>query len=218
MAWTKSPSFESLSRYGWQWCPDTTVDENFLDLAYLTARNSSCKDGHMGCVMVRGISLGAGGDYTNEMSYDIVLCTINSPLFGAYRSDCHAEANAVASCAARGVATSGLSCYITRSPCVACYKLLASAGIGRIIMPQPMTSPDCEASAAALGIECRVVVDTEPRALWRERLGGANEDMDRVRELRAERKRLRKERSFGKKTIREDTGFPAVCTLDTEVS
>ena len=48
------------------------------------------------------------------------------------------------------------------------------------------------------------MLDTPARASFREQLGSANEDMERVRALREERKRLRKEHKFGRKTIRSD--------------
>ena len=76
-----------------------TADANYLDLAYLVARNSTCKDGHMGCVIVQGVDIGQGGELGPACG-NVLFCTINTPLFGAYRSDCHAEANAVCECAA----------------------------------------------------------------------------------------------------------------------
>ena len=124
-SWVRPPDFDALNRYGWLWHAESTVDENYMDLAYLIARNSSCKDGHMGCVVVRGLEKGQGGDCAPEAVGTIRLCVINTPLFGAHRSDCHAEANAVSECARRGEAFLGLSCFVTRSPCVACYKLLS---------------------------------------------------------------------------------------------
>ena len=206
-AWTAPPDFDALNRYGWSWQEASSVDENYMDLAYLVARNSTCKDGHMGCVVVSGVAPGDGTAHTTgEGRGSVVLCTINTPLFGAHRSDCHAEANAVTQCAARGLALRGQSCYVTRSPCTACYKLLASSGIGRIVSPQQPVSADCDASAAALGIEVRCVTDTDLRASYRDQMGSANEDMDRVRALREERKRLRKESTFGRKTIRAAGG------------
>lgn len=201
--WSQPPDFSSLSTYGWSWAPEFPVDANYLDLACLVARNSIAKDGHMGCVLVSGVAPGEGDALSSEAQVGRVeLCTINSSLFGAHRSDCHAEANAVAHCAKTGLKVQGLSCYVTRAPCLACYKLLASAGIGRIVAPQPLDSPDCVASAAALGIECVALRDSDERAARRQGLGTSHEDMDRVRALREERKRLRKEKTFGKKALR----------------
>ena len=56
------------------------------------------------------------------------------------------------------------------------------------------------------------VRDSDERAARRRGLGTNNEDMERVRALREERKRLRKEKSFGRKTLKAAGGPPAaVC-------
>ena len=118
-AWAQPPDFNNLNKYGWNWDAAFTTDENYLDLAYLIARNSTAKDGHMGCVLVRGISAGGGSVRSSDAVGELVLCTINSSLFGAHRSDCHAEANAVALCAQRGErmrGSSGLTLRQRRSP------------------------------------------------------------------------------------------------------
>lgn len=199
--WSRPPDFSALNTYGWAYDSSFTVDENYLDLACLVARNSTAKDGHMGCALVRDIPIGCGDGKPEAARGHVELCTINSSLFGAHRSDCHAEANAVCELATRGVAARGMSCYVTRPPCVACYKLLAMAGVKRIVAPQPLDSADCTASAAALGIECITLRDTDSRAERRQGLAKSNEDMDRIRALREERKRLKKEHGFGKKSI-----------------
>ena len=203
MDFARPPDYDAINRYAWSWSPEENVDANYMDLAYLVARNSSCKDGHMGCVLVSGIAHGSGTSQPAEPLGNVVLCTINSSLFGLHRSDCHAEANAVAESARRGQSLRGLSCYVTRAPCVNCYKLLATAGICRIVSPQDLVSPDCKASADTLGIESVIIKDSEARDARRRHLGNSNEDMDRVRALREERKRLRKEGSYGKKTVRK---------------
>ena len=50
-AWAQPPDFNNLNQYGWNWDAAFTTDENYLDLAYLIALNSTAKDGHMGCVL-----------------------------------------------------------------------------------------------------------------------------------------------------------------------
>ena len=134
----------------------------------------------MGCALVSGVraNAGAGSAPAAAQLGEVLLCTINSPLFGAHRSDCHAEANAIAASAARGFALRGVSCYVTRAPCVNCYKLLASAGIARIIAPNAMDSSDCVASASELGIECIAVRDSDERAQRRERFPPARARVD----------------------------------------
>ncbi|KAJ1452205.1 cytidine deaminase-like protein, partial [Pelagophyceae sp. CCMP2097] len=96
-------------------------DEHFLDLAYQLARASEAKDGHMGCcVVLRG---------------EIIAMSINCALFGAARSDVHAEAAVHGPCQRRPIpkTLAGASIYVTKAPCINCYKLIAVAGIKRIV-------------------------------------------------------------------------------------
>ncbi|MEY3491829.1 MAG: hypothetical protein RL309_957 [Verrucomicrobiota bacterium] len=44
----------------------------------------------------------------------------------------HAEQNAVADAAKRGVSLQGTICYVTHFPCVNCAKILAAAGITEV--------------------------------------------------------------------------------------
>jgi dCMP deaminase len=45
----------------------------------------------------------------------------------------HAEANAIVQAAKNGVATEGATIYTTASPCFNCFKLIANAGIVKIV-------------------------------------------------------------------------------------
>lgn len=45
----------------------------------------------------------------------------------------HAEANAIAQAARNGVRIEGATIYVTASPCWACFKLIANAGIVRVV-------------------------------------------------------------------------------------
>jgi dCMP deaminase len=45
----------------------------------------------------------------------------------------HAEANAIVQAARNGVRTDGAHIYVTASPCFSCFKLIANAGIVRIV-------------------------------------------------------------------------------------
>jgi dCMP deaminase len=218
--WALPPDLSSLLIFGWLWHDGRSIDENLMDLAYMLARNSTCKDGHMGCLMVRGVCAGRGGERGSPEALGIagavpvtptappscapapgdpvrpsvVVTAINAPMFGAHRSDVHAEALAVSECARRGIATAGLSCYVTRAPCLSCYKILATAGVRRIVCPQSaLPSDDCATSAGYYGIEYVWVPDRPERAEERNARAAANTDYARVRELREERKRQRRE-------------------------
>ena len=153
---TARPDFDALSWHGWSWRRDATVDTNYVDLALLFARNSTCKGGHMGCVLVRGINCGQGQDHVDAQVGEVLLCTINTPLFSPRKSDIHAEANAIATCAAHGVPTRACSAYISFAPCIACFKLLVGAGVGRIVSTRRLLDGDCVRTADALGASRRV--------------------------------------------------------------
>jgi dCMP deaminase len=45
----------------------------------------------------------------------------------------HAEVNAVAQAAKRGVPTDGCTAYLTHDPCWNCFKVLVAAGVDRIV-------------------------------------------------------------------------------------
>ena len=52
---------------------------------------------------------------------------------GGCQRTSHAEMNALALAAGKGVAVEGATCYCTLSPCVSCFKTLVSAGIRRFV-------------------------------------------------------------------------------------
>ena len=104
-------------------------DEYFMATALLIASRSSCGRLHVGCVLV------SGGEHSNR----IVAAGYNGFLPGtAHRSrlrdgheqaTVHAEQNAVADAARRGVSVAGATAYVSHFPCVNCAKVLAAAGI-----------------------------------------------------------------------------------------
>ncbi|KAL1507708.1 hypothetical protein AB1Y20_007321 [Prymnesium parvum] len=51
------PSSPRLPRWGWRWDDSLSVDENYLDLAFLLARNSRAPP-QVGCVLVAGVDDG----------------------------------------------------------------------------------------------------------------------------------------------------------------
>lgn len=108
-------------------------DAYFMATALLLASRSSCERLHVGCVVV------SGGENRNR----IIAAGYNGFLPGAaHRSrvrdgheqaTVHAEQNAVADAARRGVALDGATVYVTHIPCITCAKILAAAGIREIV-------------------------------------------------------------------------------------
>ena len=71
----------------------------------------------------------------------------------------HAEANAVAQAARNGSRIDGATLYVTASPCWACFRLVANAGITRIVFGEFYRDPKIFEFSRALGID---LVDLSP--------------------------------------------------------
>ncbi len=61
----------------------------------------------------------------------------------------HAEVNAVLAAARHGVSTDGATLYVTCYPCWACFKMLANAGIARIVYENSYRVDPLVATAAS---------------------------------------------------------------------
>lgn len=104
-------------------------DDYFMATALLIASRSACGRLHVGCVLV------SGGEHANR----IVAAGYNGYLPGTpHRSrlrdgheqaTVHAEQNAIADAARRGVSVAGATAYVSHYPCINCAKVMAAAGI-----------------------------------------------------------------------------------------
>lgn len=107
-------------------------DEYFMAVAQLIASRSPCQRLHVGCVLVS----------TNGNSNRIIAAGYNGFLPGAphlsyVRDDheqltVHAEQNAVADAARRGISVDRSAAYVTHFPCINCVKILIAAGVKSI--------------------------------------------------------------------------------------
>lgn len=107
-------------------------DEYFMSTALLMSSRSACERLHVGCVLV------SGGEHSNRIiaaGYNGFLPGIphrSRVRDGHEQATVHAEQNAIADAARRGVPVQGATAYITHFPCINCAKILAAAGIGAI--------------------------------------------------------------------------------------
>ena len=107
-------------------------DDYFISNALLISCRSPCERLHVGCVLVynnRIISAGYNGFLPGAYHQSILL------IEGSHtheQATVHAEQNAIADCANRGVSTVGATAYITHYPCINCFKILIAAGIKEI--------------------------------------------------------------------------------------
>ena len=103
-------------------------DEYFKQLVKLTATRSPCSRLQVGCLFVKENRIIAQG-------YNGFLpgCPHKSIVRNNHeQATVHAEQNAIADCAKRGVDCNNSTAYITHYPCIICTRILLAAGINQI--------------------------------------------------------------------------------------
>jgi dCMP deaminase len=108
-------------------------DDYFMSIAREVATRSTCDRKHVGAVIVRDkmiLATGYNGSLRGLEHCDEVGHLMQD---GHCVRTVHAEANAIVQAASNGVRTDGAGIYVTASPCFACFKLIANAGIVRIV-------------------------------------------------------------------------------------
>ena len=103
-------------------------DEYFKQIVLVTKNRSPCERLQVGCLLVRDnriISQGYNGFLPG--------CPHKSILRDNHEmATVHAEQNAIADCAKRGVSCNESIAYITHYPCIHCCRLLLASGIKEI--------------------------------------------------------------------------------------
>lgn len=104
-------------------------DEYFIIISYLISKRSTCNRLQVGCVITKNNRIVTTG-YNGFIS--------GTPHVGVVRDNheqmtIHAETNAIADAAKRGVSLSDSTAYITHFPCINCCKVLIASGIKSII-------------------------------------------------------------------------------------
>jgi dCMP deaminase len=105
-----------------------TWDEYFKEIVQVTAKRSPCERLQVGCLLVKDnriVSQGYNGFLPGCEHTSIVRD-------GHEQATVHAEQNAIADCAKRGVSCSDCTAYITHYPCIICCRILLAAGITKI--------------------------------------------------------------------------------------
>lgn len=127
-------------------------DEYFMRIAATVATRATCDRKHVGAVIVRDrtiLSTGYNGSIRGLPHCDEVGHMMEG---GHCVATIHAEANAIIQAAKNGVAIAGASIYITASPCWNCFKMIANAGITRIIFGEFYRDQRIFETAEQLGI------------------------------------------------------------------
>ncbi|QSQ15839.1 MULTISPECIES: deoxycytidylate deaminase [Myxococcus] len=128
-------------------------DQYFMDIAKQVATRATCDRKHVGAVIVRGrtiLSTGYNGSIRGLPHCDDVGHMMEN---GHCVATVHAEANAIIQAATNGVAIDGATIYTTASPCWPCFKLIANAGLVRIVFGEFYRDPRIFEVASQLKLE-----------------------------------------------------------------
>ncbi len=134
-----------MSRVSW--------DRYFMNIAREVATRSTCDRKHVGAVIVRDktiLSTGYNGSIRGLPHCDEAGHLMED---GHCVRTIHAEVNAIVQAARHGVRIEGAGIYVTASPCWSCFKLLANAGIERIVYGEFYRDERIFEVARTLGID-----------------------------------------------------------------
>lgn len=128
-------------------------DEYFMNIAGEVASRATCDRKHVGAVIVRDKSILATG--YNGSIRGLSHCDEDGHLMedGHCVRTVHAEANAIVQAARNGTGIDGASIYVTASPCWGCFRLIANAGIVKIVFGELYRDPKIFDVSQRLGIE-----------------------------------------------------------------
>lgn len=131
----------------------TDWDSYFMEIAKVVSSRATCDRKLVGAVIVRDriiLSTGYNGSIRGMRH-----CSEAGHMMegGHCVATIHAEANAIIQAARNGVAIDGATIYTTASPCWPCFKLVANAGIRRIVYGEFYRDERIFSVANSLGLE-----------------------------------------------------------------
>lgn len=134
-----------------------------MQIARTVASRATCDRKHVGAVIVRDRSILATG--YNGSVRGLEHCSDVGHMMedGHCVRTIHAEANAVIQAAHNGVRIAGATIYVTASPCWSCFKMIANAGIAKIVFGEFYRDPRIFEFAQRLGIELLKLEERAPR-------------------------------------------------------
>lgn len=103
-------------------------EEYFKEIVSITSKRSPCERLQVGCLLIKDnriISQGYNG-FLPGCPHESIVQNNHE------QATVHAEQNAVADCAKRGVSCHKCIAYITHYPCINCMKILCASGVEQI--------------------------------------------------------------------------------------
>lgn len=113
-------------------------DQMLMEMAITASKRSTCNRKHVGAIVAidgRPVSVGYAGA-PSGLPHCLERGCLPGPDEGCIRTQ-HAEANAIAWSARKGISTENATLYTTVSPCLACAKLIINAGINWVWYLEP---------------------------------------------------------------------------------
>lgn len=128
-------------------------DQYFMNIAKEVATRSTCDRKFVGAVIVRDKNILATG--YNGSIRGLPHCDEVGHLMedGHCIRTVHAESNAIVQAAKNGAAIEGAGIYVTASPCWPCFRLIANAGMKRIVFGEFYRDQKIFEFSQKLGIE-----------------------------------------------------------------
>ena len=133
--------------------PRVSWDAYFMNIAREVATRSTCARKHVGATIVRDkviLSTGYNGSIRGMPHCDEAGHMMED---GHCVRTIHAESNAIIQAATHGTRIEGASIYVTASPCWNCFKMIANAGLTRVVFGEFYRDERIFAVAQDLGIE-----------------------------------------------------------------
>jgi len=124
-----------------------------MNIARVVATRATCDRKHVGAVIVRDRCILATG--YNGSIRGLPHCDEAGHMMeeGHCVRTIHAEANAIIQAARHGTSIESSGIYITASPCWSCFRMIANAGITRIVFGEFYRDERIFTYAEKLGIE-----------------------------------------------------------------
>jgi dCMP deaminase len=124
-----------------------------MQIALDVATRATCDRKHVGAVIVRDKNILATG--YNGSIRGLSHCDEEGHMMedGHCVRTIHAEANAIIQAAKNGIRIEGGSIYVSASPCWGCFKMIANAGLSKIVYGEFYRDQRIFEFAQKLGIE-----------------------------------------------------------------
>lgn len=132
-----------------------------MKLAFLVAERSTCSRHHVGTILARDkriLTTGYNGSAQGVKDCLELGCLRNQMNIpsGERHEICraiHAEQNAIIQAGLHGITIKGATLYCTHSPCILCAKMIANAGIKRVVMANEYADSSFKTLFNEAGIE-----------------------------------------------------------------